>query len=178
MYRFKEDAESQTSYRIIPVSQHPRVPAIGITPLFLNCSDVSTEFVREARAMDTHQHSSPAETHHTQSALEHEAFIVSGSYARLESFGAADSVSFLGLPFWVVHPLHVLSQFVFPLREDQSQGINNSSNSTAYCYKQELGCKLFRPLFGFSSPGLLIELHALDSTAGTLLGLHLSLKRS
>lgn len=62
-----------------------------------------------------HQHSPPAETHHTQSALEHEAFIVSGSYARLESFGAADSVSFLGLPFWVVHPLHVLSQFVFPL---------------------------------------------------------------
>lgn len=62
-----------------------------------------------------HQHPPPAETHHAESAFEHEALVVSGSYPRLERFGAADSISFLGLPLWVVHPLHVLSQFVFPL---------------------------------------------------------------
>lgn len=67
--------------------------------------------------VDAHQHPPAAEAHHAQPALEHEALVVSGSDARLESFGAADSVSFLGLPLWVVHPLHVLSQFVFPLHQ-------------------------------------------------------------
>lgn len=62
-----------------------------------------------------HQHAPAAEAHHAEAALEHEALIVSGRDPGLEGFGAADPISLLGLPLWVVHPLHVLSQFVLSL---------------------------------------------------------------
>lgn len=81
---------------------------------------------------DTHQHPPPAETHHTEPALEHEAFVVSGSYPRLECFWAADSIGFLGLPLWVVHSLHVLSQFVFPLGKEQLGRKISGSLTTRY----------------------------------------------
>lgn len=80
--------------------------------------------------VDAHQHPPAAEAHHAQPALEHEALVVSGSDARLESFGAADSVSFLGLPLWVVHPLHVLSQFVFPLHQGITVTIATTTSVT------------------------------------------------
>lgn len=63
----------------------------------------------------TDQHSSPPETHHAQTALECEAVVVCGGDAGFEGLGTADAVSFLGLPFRVMHPLHVLSKFVFSL---------------------------------------------------------------
>lgn len=55
----------------------------------------------------TDQHASSPEAHHAQAALEREAVVVGGRDARLERLGAADAVSFLGLPLRVVHPLHV-----------------------------------------------------------------------
>lgn len=63
----------------------------------------------------TDQHASPPEAHHAQTALEREAVVVRGCDAWFEGLGAADAVSFLGLPFRVVHPLHVLPEFVFSL---------------------------------------------------------------
>lgn len=63
-----------------------------------------------------YQHSSPPETHHAQTALECEAVVVCGGDAGFEGLGTADAVSFLGLPFRVMHPLHVLSKFVFSLK--------------------------------------------------------------
>lgn len=64
----------------------------------------------------TDQHASSPEAHHTQAALEREAVVVCGCDAWLEGLGSADAVSFLGLPFRVMHPLHVLPEFVFSLK--------------------------------------------------------------
>lgn len=63
----------------------------------------------------TDQHASPPEAHHTQPALECETVVVCGRDPWFEGLGTADSVSFLGLPFRVMHPLHVLPEFVFSL---------------------------------------------------------------
>lgn len=63
----------------------------------------------------TNQHASPPEAHHAQAALEREAVVVCGCDSGLEGLGTADAVSFLGLPFRVMHPLHVLPEFVFSL---------------------------------------------------------------
>lgn len=57
----------------------------------------------------TDQHASSPEAHHTQAALEREAVVVSGRNTRLERLGAADAVSFLGLPLRIMHPLHMFS---------------------------------------------------------------------
>lgn len=65
--------------------------------------------------MDTDQHAPPPEAHHAEAALEREAVVVGGSDAGLERLGAAAAVSFLGLPLRIVHPLHVLPEFVLPL---------------------------------------------------------------
>lgn len=66
-------------------------------------------------AVDTDQHAPPPEAHHAEAALEREAVVVGGRDAGLERLGAAAAVGFLGLPLRIVHPLHVLPEFVFPL---------------------------------------------------------------
>lgn len=63
-----------------------------------------------------YQHASPPEAHHAQAALEREAVVVCGCDPWFEGLGTADAVSFLGLPLGVMHPLHVLSEFVFSLK--------------------------------------------------------------
>lgn len=63
-----------------------------------------------------YQHASPPEAHHAQAALEREAVVVCGRDPWFEGLGTADAVSFLGLPFRVMHPLHVLPEFVFSLK--------------------------------------------------------------
>lgn len=74
-------------------------------------------------AARTDQHASPAEAHHAQAALEGEAVVVRGRDARLERLGAADAVSFLGLPLRIMHPLHMFPEFVFSLfRENFRKG--------------------------------------------------------
>lgn len=63
-----------------------------------------------------YQHASPPEAHHAQAALECEAVVVCGCDSWFEGLGTADAVSFLGFPFRVMHPLHVLPEFVFSLK--------------------------------------------------------------
>lgn len=63
-----------------------------------------------------YQHAPPPEAHHAEAALEREAVVVGGRDAGLECLGAAAAVGFLGLPLRIVHPLHVLPEFVFPLK--------------------------------------------------------------
>lgn len=62
-----------------------------------------------------HQHSSASEPHHAHSAFEHEALEVCGGHLQFEGFGAVHPVGLLGLSVRIVHALHVLSQFIFPL---------------------------------------------------------------
>lgn len=63
-----------------------------------------------------YQHASSPEAHHAQAALEREAVVVCGGDAGFEGLGSADAVRFLGLPFRVMHPLHVLPELVFSLK--------------------------------------------------------------
>lgn len=74
------------------------------------------------------QHSSAPESHHAQSAFEHEALKVRGGGLQFQAFGAVDSVGFLRLPVRIVHALHVLPQLIFPLRDAKDS--NKSKNST------------------------------------------------
>lgn len=62
----------------------------------------------EWQPIGTDQHASPPEAHHAQTALEREAVVVGGGDTRLERLGSANTVSFLGLPLRVMHPLHML----------------------------------------------------------------------
>lgn len=66
----------------------------------------------------TDQHAPPPEAHHTQAALEREAVIVRGRDTRLKRLGTADAVGLLGFPLRIMHPLHMLPQFVFALSRE------------------------------------------------------------
>lgn len=117
----KLSRRKRTSYKNLAVFSTPCIlitwnqKLLGAAKHFLSdkvyCSD-----------MDTDQHASPPEPHHAQSTLKHKALIVSRSYPRLEGFGAADSISFLGLSFWIVHSLHVLPELVFSLFRASERG--------------------------------------------------------
>ena len=87
-------------------SLHPRWPPTA------NCKRLN---VRSGVSSGSHQHPPPAEAHHADAALEHEAVQVGRGHLQLQSLGAVHAVCLLGLPVGVVHPLHVLPQLVLPL---------------------------------------------------------------
>lgn len=119
-------------YEVHPVLQHPYVPATEIPSSFINYASKCRSWKGNWSA---HQHAPAAEAHHAESALEHEALVVSGSDPRLEGLGAADPIRLLGLPLGVVHPLHVLSQFVLPLGKSNQAGKHQHCYCLTTCYK-------------------------------------------
>ena len=71
--------------------------------------------MRSSVSSGSHQHPPPAEAHHADPALEHEAVQVGHGHLQLQGLGSVNAVRLLGLPVGVVHPLHVLPQLVLPL---------------------------------------------------------------
>ena len=68
-----------------------------------------------------YQHAPATEAHHAEPTLEHEALKVGGWHLLLKGFGAVTAVRFLGLALGVVHALHVLTEFIFPLMERERE---------------------------------------------------------